>query len=392
MGLGCAALTSSPSFPTYPAALSPAQIAAGLSSPATAITLLGKGGAGLLLLLLFMAVTSSTSAELIAVSSLLTFDVYKTYMRPRATSAELVAVSHYGIAVFALVLAVFCCILNAASLNLTWLLTCLGIIVGGASIPVGLILLWPPGRMTTRAAVAAPWVGFVFGLVAWMVTAKKRGGNISVATTGDVTNAVAGNIASWAGGAVVAVALSLLDGRTGVGMTMAADEEHVSRNNKINGVAPTQVAGSSTPAGEKEAEAIGAGMGGEKTAEAAATGVVPTGNAMVDFLEASHITPMDPALVRKAERLAWVANSVFLVVAIILVPFTLFGTEYIFSRSFFTGWIVVSFIWVWCSMVICVIWPVWESRSALASIVRGMVRDMATTGRARRGQPSATAV
>lgn len=33
----------------------------------------------LLLLLLFMAVTSSTSAELIAVSSLLTFHAYKTY-------------------------------------------------------------------------------------------------------------------------------------------------------------------------------------------------------------------------------------------------------------------------------------------------------------------------
>jgi urea-proton symporter len=39
-----------------------------------------------MLLLLFMAVTSSTSAELIAVSSLLTFDIYKTYLKPSATS------------------------------------------------------------------------------------------------------------------------------------------------------------------------------------------------------------------------------------------------------------------------------------------------------------------
>jgi Na+/proline symporter len=76
-----------------------------LSSPATAIALLGKGGAGLMLLLLFMAVTSSTSAELIAVSSLLTFDVCKTYIKPRATSTELVKISHYGIILYALVLA-----------------------------------------------------------------------------------------------------------------------------------------------------------------------------------------------------------------------------------------------------------------------------------------------
>lgn len=39
------------------------------------IALLDKGGAGLMLLLLFMAGTSSTSAELIAVLSLLTFDI-----------------------------------------------------------------------------------------------------------------------------------------------------------------------------------------------------------------------------------------------------------------------------------------------------------------------------
>lgn len=102
MGLGCVALTGTTAFPTYPNELSAAQVGAGLSAPATAIALLGKGGAGLLLLLLFMSVTSSTSAELIAVSSLVTFDVYKTYINPHATSKQLVTVSHYGIIIYAL--------------------------------------------------------------------------------------------------------------------------------------------------------------------------------------------------------------------------------------------------------------------------------------------------
>lgn len=97
MGLGCAALTGSPSFPTFPNPLTAAQSRAGLSSPATAIALLGKGGAGLMLLLLFIAVTSSTGAELMAVSSLLKFDVYKTYIKPTATSTDLVRISHSGI-------------------------------------------------------------------------------------------------------------------------------------------------------------------------------------------------------------------------------------------------------------------------------------------------------
>jgi urea-proton symporter len=141
-----------------------------------------------MLILLFMAVTSSTSAEvrrmpswitapltltcvqLIAVSSLLTFDVYKTYIKPDSSSAKLVQISHYGIILYALVLAAFCCVLNAVSINLTWLLTMLAIIVGGASIPVGLILLWK--RMSTVAAVAAPWVSdpTVVRIMAWLTT------------------------------------------------------------------------------------------------------------------------------------------------------------------------------------------------------------------------------
>lgn len=162
MGLGCAALTSNPSFPTYPSPLAPEQVSAGLTSPATAITLMGQGGAVLLLILLFMAVTSSTSAELIGVSSLLTFDIYKTYFRPDAPSSTLVQVSHCGIVIYAVVLAAFCSILNAAGLSLTWLLTVLGIIVGGCSVPVGMVLLWK--RMSTVAAISAPWIGLACGL------------------------------------------------------------------------------------------------------------------------------------------------------------------------------------------------------------------------------------
>jgi hypothetical protein len=57
--------------------LSPADVSAGLPASAAASALLGKAGASILLVLLFLAVTSASSAELIAVSSILTYDVYK---------------------------------------------------------------------------------------------------------------------------------------------------------------------------------------------------------------------------------------------------------------------------------------------------------------------------
>jgi urea-proton symporter len=57
--------------------LSPEDVSAGLPASAAATALLGKAGATILLILLFLAVTSASSAELIAVSSILTYDVYK---------------------------------------------------------------------------------------------------------------------------------------------------------------------------------------------------------------------------------------------------------------------------------------------------------------------------
>lgn len=342
---GCAALTNTPSFPTYPNPLSTAQNGAGLSSPATAIALLGKGGAVLMLLLLFMAVTSSTSAELIAVSSLLTFDVYKTYIRPETSSARLVTISHYGIGIYSVVLAAFCCILNAVGVNLTWLLTVLGIIVGGAAVPVGLVLLWD--KMSTPATIFTPYIALAFGLISWFVAAKKRSGEISIETTGDTTNAVAGNVTSCAGGAVVAIILSFLFPQKHVSMEPKAIE----RYNKIQGIPPARAESpsvSASPSATKVPEETKEKSDDPEASAATAPSTsprekgqpeirtnphpetfVPTGNELVDFLEASHMEPMDPVLAKKGTRLAVGANLVFTGVAVILVPFTLFGTGYI---------------------------------------------------------------
>lgn len=378
MGLGCAALTNNPRFPTYPNPLSAAENGAGLSSPATAITLLGQGGAVLMLVLLFMAVTSSTSAELIAVSSLLTFDVYKTYIKPDASSARLVQISHFGIVLYALVLAAFCSILNAVGLTLTWLLTILAIIVGGASIPVGLILLWKP--MSTVAAVASPWIGLVCGLVAWFVTTWKLSGTISVETTGNTINAVAGNVTSWGVGFIMSGVLTLAF----PGKYTSTDARHIERSNKIQGIA-TQPSASESPASESsekppptesDTEKAGPEKSAQPTSAPEPEVLVPTGNEIVDYLEAKQMEPMDPVAVKKGERLAIGANLIFGLVAIVLVPFTLFGTSYIYNRAFFTGWVVVSFIWVWTSMTICVIYPVVESTGALREISKGLWKDV----------------
>ena len=62
-----------------------AEVASGLVLPNAASALLGKAGAVLALLMVFMAVTSAMSAELIAVSTIATYDIYRTYINPNAS-------------------------------------------------------------------------------------------------------------------------------------------------------------------------------------------------------------------------------------------------------------------------------------------------------------------
>lgn len=76
LGLAALALESSPVFPTFPVRMPAADVSAGLVLPYAAVALLGKSGAICTLIMVFMAVTSSLSAQLIAVSSITTYDLY----------------------------------------------------------------------------------------------------------------------------------------------------------------------------------------------------------------------------------------------------------------------------------------------------------------------------
>ncbi|XP_069105812.1 uncharacterized protein [Argopecten irradians] len=58
------------------------QVNAGLVPPAVAQRLLGRSGEFLIIIMIIMAVTSTGSAEVIAVTSILVYDVYQLYLKP----------------------------------------------------------------------------------------------------------------------------------------------------------------------------------------------------------------------------------------------------------------------------------------------------------------------
>lgn len=102
------------------------EVSGGLVLPYAAMTIAGKGGAAAVLLMTFMAVTSTLSAQVIAVSSILSFDVYREYFKKSATDRDLIRSSHFGVIFFAAFSAGFSTMLNYVGIDLGWTLYVLG--------------------------------------------------------------------------------------------------------------------------------------------------------------------------------------------------------------------------------------------------------------------------
>jgi hypothetical protein len=54
----------------------------------------------------------------------------------------------------------------------------------------------------------------------------------------------------------------------------------------------------------------------------------------------------------------------------------LYGTGYIFSKKFFTGWVTVGIIWIFGSFFGVGLFPIWESRKTFGRTVKYMFLDI----------------
>ncbi|KAF4637299.1 hypothetical protein G7Y89_g811 [Cudoniella acicularis] len=205
LGLAAAALTGTAGIPVK---LSAKQVSAGLVGPAAATALVGKVSAGLMVVLLFMATTSSTSAESIAASSLVTFDIYKAYINPRASIKSLFWVSVFGLVIYGALLAAISCVFHSVGISLNWLIKIQGSFIGGGAIPMACALLWD--RTSTFAVIVSPVIGLVRGLTSWMIATKMRSGTVNITTTSNTWSLLTGDCVSLGMGAVSIIVFSLL--------------------------------------------------------------------------------------------------------------------------------------------------------------------------------------
>ncbi|KAI7851724.1 Sodium:solute symporter family-domain-containing protein [Circinella umbellata] len=331
------------------------EITAGLVLPNACVALLGSAGAWICLLLVFFAVTSAASAELIAVSSIFTYDIFRAYIRPEATDKTIIRFSHISVLSFGIIMGVLATLLNLTGINLGYLYKLMGVLISSAVIPLTLTLLW--GKQNLYAAAIAPIFGLCCSLIAWLVTTQALYGEITVFTSNQNYPMLAGNLVALFSPVFITLPISFIwpqnytfDGTRQIKQVktdtiVQPDQEQPKPENESSA---TEDSLSSSSSNEKEADDEQIRMG-------------------------------------KSARFAKISSVILALSLFILWPMPMLGSQYVFSLPFFRGWVIVGIIWVFFSTFMVGIYPLWEARTDTIIIVKALWDDI--RGRRNIGLP-----
>jgi len=297
---------------------------AGLVPPAVATELLGQAGAGLVLVMLFMAIVSTGSAESIAVSSLIAYDVYRQYFNPEATGDQILKVSRCVIVIFGLFMGAFSILLNELGLNLGWVYLFMGVVIGSAVCPLWNMMTWKKASGT--GAVIAAWSGLFLALIGWLVAAKVQSGSVTVDTLGTNEVMLSGNlIAIFSSGIIHYVYSQFIDPH---------DYDFSELDTHITLV-------------EQDLR----GLTDEEK---------------------------DPKALRRAER--WITRRGYVLTLVLILIWPLLSVPAgVFSKSYFAFWVLVAIAWGFGAAIAITVIPLTESSEDINTVLSGIYNKL--TGR-----------
>lgn len=319
-GLACRALLTNPASVTYPDALTDFQVNAGLPVIYGMAAIFGKSGAAAGLVMLFMSVTSATSAELIAFSSVTTYDIYRTYIKPDATGKQLVFAAHVSVISFGIMMAVVATVLNYVGVTTGWLLSFLGIVLTPEVSAVVCTLFWT--KLTKPALLIGCPLGTITGVVCWVgSTYHFAGGVINKDTVMTTEATFIGNITALFSTPIYFAIVSYLKpdvvpydlNMMNISITMGDDVD------------------------KEETEAV-------------------------------VVTDSDMHVLKKQSWLSLLINIFILVGCYIIIPCALYASSHDFSKSSFTGFIVVMLAWLLLAALYIILIPLWQGRHSLKTI------------------------
>ena len=375
-GVAALALQSHPQWPAFGRALSETEQNAGLILPYAALTVAGNAGAVAVVIVVFMAVTSTMSAELIAVSSIVSSDIYHTYIKPHATGHEVMRVSHGACVAFAVVGCAVSVGVYYAGVSLNWTLYFLGVITCPGMVTLPLTVLW--SRQSKLAAILSPLLGLAGGLATWIATAWHYGkGVISVETTGLLMPCLWGTVASAGIPIVSTVLLSVLVPSKPFSWKTFQDIRLVDD-------AATDSERSWDGLDEKASDTSPSSFEFSHDADLEHPSAANTSGTETADAEEPWFTPEQVRHMKRSSLFAALAGLFAFLVMWIIWPFSMYGTRFEFDPKFFAGWIVVSVIWVFVGLFVILVLPPLDGRRQILTIVRGILGRTSSKGGVRR--------
>ena len=170
------------------------EIGLGLVAPTAAANLMGDFGAILFLTIIFTAVTAAGSSQLVSVSSLVTYDVFRTYLKPSSTGRELIRISRFTILAFGIGMGILASLLFSSGFSLQYVYLMMGILIGSAVAPISFAILWE--KTNRYAATSAAIIGLICGVISWFWSANFMFGEITISSTGNLWPLLIGNVIS----------------------------------------------------------------------------------------------------------------------------------------------------------------------------------------------------
>lgn len=227
----------------------------------------------------------------------------------------------------------------------------MGLLIGGAVFPTAFSIIWK--KQTRIGAISGCLSGLAAGIIAWLTTAYHYYGEVTVATTGTEYATLAGNLAAIMTGLIVTTTISLIK----------PDDFDWEITRAINAIPVSQGVGqpgyetpeSIVPPSDEKNDA--------KTAPPSQTTAPSEADAEGALQIPSSTTDDSPSSLRSAFKLACISSFLLTFILDFLLPMPMFFSHYIFSKGFFTAWVIISFVWVFVSSAISCFLPIWETRS-----------------------------
>ena len=349
-------LESDPSFPTYPRKMTQYEIDSGFVLPYVLKAILGNGGVGALLLILYLAVTSTVSAQMVSVSSIVSFDIYKKYIHPNAQNKSMINVSHITCVVFGLGIAGFSIMLHYVGVNMTWFGYFIPMAICPGVIPLIFTVTWD--RQTFWAAFISPIVGFAAGLAVWILTAYHFYGSVTIESTGGQLPALYGSLTALLLPGTLSIIISFIKPEK-------FDWEKLKQVNLlVDGDSSSEVEiDNDTPTIPKEKQ-----DGVEVNFESDET----------SSLEQQQQSKVAFQLTVK-EMDFWIKISTGSVIFILLVTWVIWPMsvyrDWVFTASYFKGYVTVALIWLYTTLIVIGLVPFYTGRHSAAKVFRGVYND-----------------